>query len=105
MDPQCNEIKKAEGSDLATDPRPPPTKLARLEQHEMGPLTPERSRQGSPVAKNPCLTQKSTTTRLQGKSWHTKGTWAYVWKGLQNMHKGSYYLLIFQTLQTRSVVL
>ncbi|XP_072227036.1 DNA-binding protein SATB1-like [Leuresthes tenuis] len=74
MDPQCNGIKKAEGSDLATDPRPPPTKLARLEQHEMGPLSPERSRQGSPVAKNPCLTQKSTTTRLQGNSWHTKGS-------------------------------
>uniref|UniRef100_A0A669EF22 SATB homeobox 1a n=1 Tax=Oreochromis niloticus TaxID=8128 RepID=A0A669EF22_ORENI len=57
MDPLCNEIKKAEGCDLAVDPRPPPAKLARVEQHEGGPSTQERSRQGSPVAKNPCLIQ------------------------------------------------
>uniref|UniRef100_A0A669E3S8 SATB homeobox 1a n=1 Tax=Oreochromis niloticus TaxID=8128 RepID=A0A669E3S8_ORENI len=47
MDPLCNEIKKAEGCDLAVDPRPPPAKLARVEQHEGGPSTQERSRQGS----------------------------------------------------------
>uniref|UniRef100_A0A3P8N6J0 SATB homeobox 1a n=1 Tax=Astatotilapia calliptera TaxID=8154 RepID=A0A3P8N6J0_ASTCA len=57
MDPLCNGIKKAEGCDLAVDPRPPPAKLARVEQHEGGPSTQERSRQGSPVAKNPCLIQ------------------------------------------------
>uniref|UniRef100_A0A3P8N6M5 SATB homeobox 1a n=1 Tax=Astatotilapia calliptera TaxID=8154 RepID=A0A3P8N6M5_ASTCA len=47
MDPLCNGIKKAEGCDLAVDPRPPPAKLARVEQHEGGPSTQERSRQGS----------------------------------------------------------
>lgn len=75
MDPLCNEIKKAEGCDLAVDPRPPPAKLARVEQHEGGPSTQERSRQGSPVAKNPCMAQKPTTARSQGKSWHSRGTW------------------------------
>ncbi|XP_041823270.1 DNA-binding protein SATB1a [Melanotaenia boesemani] len=74
MDPLCNGIKNTEGSDLAVDPQPPPAKLARLEQHEMGPSTPERSRQGSPVAKSPCLAQKPNTGRLQGKSWHIKGS-------------------------------
>uniref|UniRef100_A0AAZ1XFK0 SATB homeobox 1a n=1 Tax=Oreochromis aureus TaxID=47969 RepID=A0AAZ1XFK0_OREAU len=67
MDPLCNGIKKAEGCDLAVDPRPPPAKLARVEQHEGGPSTQERSRQGSPVAKNPCMAQKPTTARSQGK--------------------------------------
>uniref|UniRef100_A0A3Q0QXF6 SATB homeobox 1a n=1 Tax=Amphilophus citrinellus TaxID=61819 RepID=A0A3Q0QXF6_AMPCI len=57
MDPLCNGIKKAEGSDLVVDPRPPPAKLARLEQQEGGPSTQERSRHGSPVAKTPCLIQ------------------------------------------------
>uniref|UniRef100_A0A3Q0QRN4 SATB homeobox 1a n=1 Tax=Amphilophus citrinellus TaxID=61819 RepID=A0A3Q0QRN4_AMPCI len=47
MDPLCNGIKKAEGSDLVVDPRPPPAKLARLEQQEGGPSTQERSRHGS----------------------------------------------------------
>uniref|UniRef100_I3JA23 SATB homeobox 1a n=1 Tax=Oreochromis niloticus TaxID=8128 RepID=I3JA23_ORENI len=74
MDPLCNEIKKAEGCDLAVDPRPPPAKLARVEQHEGGPSTQERSRQGSPVAKNPCMAQKPTTARSQGKSWHSRGS-------------------------------
>ncbi|XP_008294967.1 DNA-binding protein SATB1a [Stegastes partitus] len=74
MDPLCNGIKKAEGSDLVVDPRAPPAKLARLEQHEVGPSSQERSRQGSPVAINPCLAQKPTAVRPQGKSWHTRGS-------------------------------
>uniref|UniRef100_A0A672GBM8 SATB homeobox 1a n=1 Tax=Salarias fasciatus TaxID=181472 RepID=A0A672GBM8_SALFA len=49
MDLLCNGIKNAEGGDLVVDPRPPPAKLARLEQLEMGPSNQERSRQGSPV--------------------------------------------------------
>uniref|UniRef100_A0A3B3DR10 SATB homeobox 1a n=1 Tax=Oryzias melastigma TaxID=30732 RepID=A0A3B3DR10_ORYME len=61
MDPLCNEIKKAEGGDL--DPGPRPNKLARLDQHEMGPSTPEWSRQGSPVTKPPSVAQKATTSR------------------------------------------
>uniref|UniRef100_A0A8C7XYU6 SATB homeobox 1a n=1 Tax=Oryzias sinensis TaxID=183150 RepID=A0A8C7XYU6_9TELE len=57
MEPLCNEIKKAEGGELAVDPGPRPNKLARLEQHEMGPSTPEWNRQGSPVPKTPGLIQ------------------------------------------------
>lgn len=74
MDPLCNEIKKAEGGELAVDPGPRPNKLARLEQHEMGPSTPEWSRQGSPVAKTPGIAQKPATARSTGRNWHTKGT-------------------------------
>uniref|UniRef100_A0A7N8YEG6 SATB homeobox 1a n=1 Tax=Mastacembelus armatus TaxID=205130 RepID=A0A7N8YEG6_9TELE len=57
MDTLCNGAKKSEGSDPIVDPRPPPAKLARLEQNGAGPSAQERSRQGSPVAKNPCLIQ------------------------------------------------
>ncbi|XP_042290865.1 DNA-binding protein SATB1a [Thunnus maccoyii] len=74
MDPLCNGAKKPEGSDPIADPRPPPAKLARLEQNGAGPSAQESSRQGSPGAKNPCLAQKPTTVRSQGKSWHTKGS-------------------------------
>ncbi|KAK5855251.1 hypothetical protein PBY51_005372 [Eleginops maclovinus] len=70
----CNGAKKPEGSDLVVDPRPPPAKLARLEQNGAGPSAQERSCQGSPVAKNPCLAQKPTAVRLQSKSWHSKGS-------------------------------
>uniref|UniRef100_A0A672GBL3 SATB homeobox 1a n=1 Tax=Salarias fasciatus TaxID=181472 RepID=A0A672GBL3_SALFA len=42
MDLLCNGIKNAEGGDLVVDPRPPPAKLARLEQLEMGPSNQER---------------------------------------------------------------
>uniref|UniRef100_A0A8P4KK58 SATB homeobox 1a n=1 Tax=Dicentrarchus labrax TaxID=13489 RepID=A0A8P4KK58_DICLA len=70
MDALCNGAKKPEGSDLVVDPRPPPAKLARLEQNGAGPSAQERSRQGSPVAKNPCLVQKPTTVKPQSKSWH-----------------------------------
>ncbi|XP_071060839.1 LOW QUALITY PROTEIN: DNA-binding protein SATB1a [Pseudochaenichthys georgianus] len=70
----CNGAKKPEGSDLVVDPRPPPAKLARLEQNGAGPSTQERSCQGSPVAKNPCLSQKPTPLRPQSKSWHSKGS-------------------------------
>uniref|UniRef100_A0A3P8TKP8 SATB homeobox 1a n=1 Tax=Amphiprion percula TaxID=161767 RepID=A0A3P8TKP8_AMPPE len=66
MDPLCNGIKKSEGCDLVVDPRAPPAKLARLEQHEVGPSSQEMSRQGSPVAINPCLAQKPTAARPQG---------------------------------------
>ncbi|XP_068189306.1 DNA-binding protein SATB1a [Antennarius striatus] len=74
MDVLCNGAKKPEGSDSVVDPRPPPAKLARLEQNGAGPSTQERSRQGSPLAKNPCLAQKPHTVRPQSKSWHSKGS-------------------------------
>ncbi|XP_029299705.1 LOW QUALITY PROTEIN: DNA-binding protein SATB1a [Cottoperca gobio] len=74
MDALCNGAKKPEGSDLAVDPRPPPAKLARLEQNGAGPSAPERSCQGSPVAKNLCLAQKPTAVMPQSKSWHSKGS-------------------------------
>ncbi|KAM9385499.1 DNA-binding protein SATB1a [Pholidichthys leucotaenia] len=74
MDPLCNGIKKTEGSDLSIDPRPPPAKLARLEQHEVGPPTQERNRQGSPVSKTPGASQKPPTARPNGKSWHNRGS-------------------------------
>lgn len=75
MDAPCNEVKKPEGSDPAVDARPPPAKLARLEQNEAGPSAQERSRQGSPVATIPCVAQKPTTVRPQSKSCHSRGTW------------------------------
>lgn len=79
MDPLCNGAKKPEGSDPIADPRPPPAKLARLEQNGAGPSAQDSSRQGSPGAKNPCLAQKPTTVRSQGKSWHTKGIHGPIW--------------------------
>uniref|UniRef100_A0A3Q2DYD8 SATB homeobox 1a n=1 Tax=Cyprinodon variegatus TaxID=28743 RepID=A0A3Q2DYD8_CYPVA len=69
MDPMCDGVKKTESNDATVNPRPPPAKIARLEQYKMGPSTPERGRQGSPAPKSPCSTQKSTTA-----SWHSKGT-------------------------------
>ncbi|XP_036000900.1 DNA-binding protein SATB1a [Fundulus heteroclitus] len=69
MDPLCDGMKKTESNDPAVNPRPPPAKLARLEQHKMGPSTPERARQGSPVPKGPCPNQRPSTA-----SWHSKGT-------------------------------
>ncbi|TNN72200.1 DNA-binding protein SATB1 [Liparis tanakae] len=72
MDALCNGAKKPEGSDSVLDPRPPPAKLARLEQNGAGPSAQERSNQGSPLAKNPCL--KPTAVRPQSKSWHSKGS-------------------------------
>uniref|UniRef100_A0AAQ4P1U3 SATB homeobox 1a n=1 Tax=Gasterosteus aculeatus aculeatus TaxID=481459 RepID=A0AAQ4P1U3_GASAC len=48
MDALCNGAKKPEGCDPLVDPRPPPAKLARLEQNGAGPSTQERSSQGSP---------------------------------------------------------
>ncbi|MEQ2200449.1 hypothetical protein XENOCAPTIV_029540 [Xenoophorus captivus] len=69
MDPLCDGIGKTESNDPSENPRPPPAKIARLEQIKMGPSTPERARQGSPVPKSPCPTQKPTTA-----SWHSKGT-------------------------------
>lgn len=74
MDTLCNGVNKPEGSDPIVDPRPPPAKLARLEQNGAGPSAQERSSQGSPVAKNPCLAQKPPTARPQSKSWHSRGT-------------------------------
>uniref|UniRef100_A0A8D0D4Y2 SATB homeobox 1a n=1 Tax=Sander lucioperca TaxID=283035 RepID=A0A8D0D4Y2_SANLU len=75
MDALCNGAKKLEGGDPVVDPLPPPAKLARLEQNGAGPSAQERSCQGSPVAKNPCLAQKPNAVRPQSKSWHSKGTW------------------------------
>lgn len=73
MDALCNGAKIPEGGDPVVDPRPPPAKLARLEQNEAaGPSAQERS---SPVAKHPCLAQKPTAARPQSKSWHSRGTW------------------------------
>uniref|UniRef100_A0A3Q1H9E6 SATB homeobox 1a n=1 Tax=Anabas testudineus TaxID=64144 RepID=A0A3Q1H9E6_ANATE len=57
MDNLCNGAMKPEGSDPTVDPQPPPAKLARLEQNGAGSSAQERSKQGSPVAKNPCLIQ------------------------------------------------
>ncbi|XP_068603243.1 DNA-binding protein SATB1a [Brachionichthys hirsutus] len=74
MDVLCNGAKKPEGRDSIGDPRPPPAKLARMEQNGAGPSTQERSRQGSPLAKNPCPAQKPNTARPQSKSWHSKGS-------------------------------
>ncbi|XP_037330296.2 DNA-binding protein SATB1a isoform X1 [Pungitius pungitius] len=74
MDALCNGAKKPEGCDPLVDPRPPPAKLARLEQNGAGPSTQERSSQGSPVAKPPCLTQKPTAARPQSKSLHGKAS-------------------------------
>ncbi|KAF0024696.1 hypothetical protein F2P81_023498 [Scophthalmus maximus] len=74
MDALCNGAKKPEGIDPIVDPRPPPAKLARLEPNGAGPSAQDRSRQGSPVATNPCLAQKSTAVRPQGKSWHSRGS-------------------------------
>ncbi|XP_074469827.1 DNA-binding protein SATB1a [Sebastes fasciatus] len=71
MDALCNGAKKPEGSDPVVDTRPPPAKLARLEQNGAGPSAQERS---SPVAKNPCLAQKPAAVRPQSKSWHSKGS-------------------------------
>lgn len=73
MDALCNGVQKPEGSDLIVYPQPPPAKLARLELNGAGPSAQEMSRQGSPVAKNPCLAQKPTTVRPQSKSWHSRG--------------------------------
>ncbi|XP_065804399.1 DNA-binding protein SATB1a isoform X2 [Labrus bergylta] len=74
MDVLCNGAKKPEGADPLLDPQPPPAKLARLEYNGAGPSAQERSRQGSPVAKNLGLAQKPTAVRPQSKSWHTKGS-------------------------------
>ncbi|XP_074543269.1 DNA-binding protein SATB1a isoform X2 [Halichoeres trimaculatus] len=74
MDALCNGAMKPEGCDPPVDPRPPPAKLARLEQNGAGPSAQERSRQGSPVAKNPSLAQKPNTVRPQSKSWHSRGS-------------------------------
>ncbi|XP_029919712.1 DNA-binding protein SATB1a [Myripristis murdjan] len=71
MDPLCNGAKLPEGSDPVAEPRPPPAKLARLEQ---GPSAQERSRQGSPGAKAAGLALKPATLRPQGKSWHKRGS-------------------------------
>ncbi|XP_043993793.1 DNA-binding protein SATB1a isoform X1 [Gambusia affinis] len=68
MDPLCDGTKKTESTDLAANSRPPPAKMARLEQHNAGPSTPERTRQGSPLPNSPCPTQKPPTA-----SWHSKG--------------------------------
>nr|XP_040044009.1 DNA-binding protein SATB1a [Gasterosteus aculeatus aculeatus] len=74
MDALCNGAKKPEGCDPLVDPRPPPAKLARLEQNGAGPSTQERSSQGSPVAKNPSLAQKPPAARPQSKSLHSKAS-------------------------------
>lgn len=74
MDALCNGAKKPEGTDPLVDARPPPAKLARLEQNGAGPSAQERSRQGSPVAKNTCLAQKpAVAARPQSKSLHSRG--------------------------------
>uniref|UniRef100_A0A1A8FU53 SATB homeobox 1a n=1 Tax=Nothobranchius korthausae TaxID=1143690 RepID=A0A1A8FU53_9TELE len=69
MDPTCDGITNTESRDPAINPRPPPAKVARLEQHMMGSSTPERRRQGSPAVNTSCQVQKPTTS-VQ----HTKAT-------------------------------
>lgn len=73
MDALCNGVKKPEGADLTVDPRPPPAKLARLEQNGAGPSGQEQSSQGSPVAKTPCVAQKAPVSRPQCRSLHSRG--------------------------------
>lgn len=73
MDAPCNGVKKPEGADPTVDPRPPPAKLARLEQNGAGPSGQEQISQGSPVAKNPCAAQKAAATRPQSRSLHSRG--------------------------------
>ncbi|XP_051927541.1 DNA-binding protein SATB1a isoform X1 [Hippocampus zosterae] len=71
MDPLCHGAKKPEGADPNTDLRPPPAKIARLEQHGVGSTVQERSKQASPGTKNPSyLVQKTTTARHQHKNSH-----------------------------------
>ncbi|XP_028317626.1 DNA-binding protein SATB1a isoform X2 [Gouania willdenowi] len=74
MNPMCDGILKVEGSDLVIDPQPPPAKLARLEQHEVGPSNQDRSAEESPVAKTACLAQNPAAPKPQGKSWHMRGS-------------------------------
>lgn len=73
MDALCNGVKKPEGTDPTVDPRPPPAKLARLEQNGAGPSGQEQSSQGSPGAKNPCVAQKAPVSRPQCRSLHSRG--------------------------------
>lgn len=73
MDALCNGVKKPEGTDPTVDPRPPPAKLARLEQNGAGPSGQEQGSQGSPVAKNPCVAQKAAAVRPQSRSLHSRG--------------------------------
>lgn len=74
MDALCNGVKRPEGADPTVDPRPPPAKLARLDQNGAGPSGQEQSSQGSPGAKNPCVAQKApVSTRPQGRSLHSRG--------------------------------
>lgn len=73
MDALCNGAKKPEGSDPTVDPRPPPAKLARLEQNGAGPSGQEQSSQGSPGAKNPCVAQKAPISRPPCRSLHSRG--------------------------------
>lgn len=73
MDALCNGVKKPEGTDPTVDPRPPPAKLARLEQNGAGPSGQEQGGQLSPVAKNPCVGQKAATVRPQSRSLHSRG--------------------------------
>ncbi|XP_077364318.1 DNA-binding protein SATB1a isoform X2 [Festucalex cinctus] len=70
MDPLCNGAKKPEGAEPNADPRPPPAKMACLEQHGVGCTVQERSKQASPGTKNPFLVQKTTAGRLQHKNCH-----------------------------------
>ncbi|XP_057684469.1 DNA-binding protein SATB1a [Corythoichthys intestinalis] len=68
MDPVCNGAKKQEGADPSTEARPPPAKMARLEQHGLGCSVQERNKQGSPGTKNPYVVQKPATGRSQHRS-------------------------------------
>ncbi|XP_077446363.1 DNA-binding protein SATB1a [Stigmatopora argus] len=68
MDPVCNGAKKQEGADPSAEARPPPAKMARLEQHGLGCSVQERNRQGSPGTKDPFLVQKAATGRSQHPS-------------------------------------
>uniref|UniRef100_A0A8C8DPI0 SATB homeobox 1a n=1 Tax=Oryzias sinensis TaxID=183150 RepID=A0A8C8DPI0_9TELE len=72
MEPLCNEIKKAEGGELAVDPGPRPNKLARLEQHEMGPSTPEWNRQGSLLPVFCVVEHRDTVLEVEKKEEHAE---------------------------------
>uniref|UniRef100_A0A3B5KR87 CMP domain-containing protein n=1 Tax=Xiphophorus couchianus TaxID=32473 RepID=A0A3B5KR87_9TELE len=62
MDPLCDGIKKTESSDLAANSRPPPAKMARLEQHNSGTSTPERTRQGRTLLPVFCVVERQESS-------------------------------------------
>nr|XP_057903738.1 DNA-binding protein SATB1a isoform X1 [Doryrhamphus excisus]XP_057903739.1 DNA-binding protein SATB1a isoform X1 [Doryrhamphus excisus]XP_057903740.1 DNA-binding protein SATB1a isoform X1 [Doryrhamphus excisus]XP_057903741.1 DNA-binding protein SATB1a isoform X1 [Doryrhamphus excisus]XP_057903742.1 DNA-binding protein SATB1a isoform X1 [Doryrhamphus excisus]XP_057903743.1 DNA-binding protein SATB1a isoform X1 [Doryrhamphus excisus]XP_057903744.1 DNA-binding protein SATB1a isoform X1 [Doryr len=76
MDPLCNGAKKPEGADPTADPRPPPAKMVRLEQHGAPgcSVLQDRNVQGSPGIKTPFLVQKPSSGKQQHKTSQLRGS-------------------------------